>query len=327
MKRNYDGKESGITKIERVSINGEWKNITNKKKKTIFIKKAKLKHGKSKLDYSRVVYTNNHTNVEIGCLIHGFFNQRPNNHLNGAGCPVCSKNDRCTKEKFIEKSILKHGNKYDYTKFIYVDYTTKGKIVCSKHGSFWQRPSSHISGKGCLKCGKENSSLVQRSNNDEFIKKVKKKHKTKKYDYSKVNYINNNTDVEIICPNHGPFFQPPQRHLRGNGCPKCTSRVSKPEIEFLNYLKIPNTKENRQVYIGKKKVDGLIGNIVYEFLGDYYHGNPRIYKSKDYNQICHKTFGELYRDTFKRFRKLEKLGYKVNYIWESDWKNKSLSKI
>lgn len=320
MKRNYDGSESGITEIEKIPTNDEWKSITNEKKKRIFIKKAKLKHEKDKFDYSKVMYVNNHTDVKIGCLTHGFFNQRPNNHLTGAGCPVCSKNDKCTKEKFIKKSVLEHGNKYDYSKFVYVDYTTKGKIVCPKHGNFWQNPNHHLSGQGCPRCGKENSSILQRSNSKEFIEKSNKKH-NHKYDYSKVNYINNRKDIEIVCKSHGSFFQSPQEHLQGNGCPKCTSRISKPEIEFLDYLKVPDTKENRQVYIEKKKVDGLIGNVVYEFLGDYYHGNPKIYNPKDYNQICHKTFGELYSDTFKRFRKLKKLGYKVNYIWESDWEN------
>ena len=43
----------------------------------------------------------------------------------------------------------------------------------------------------------------------------------KKYDYSKVEYINNHTKVCIICPEHGEFWQRPQDHLKGNGCPKC----------------------------------------------------------------------------------------------------------
>ncbi len=43
-----------------------------------------------------------------------------------------------------------------------------------------------------------------------------------KYDYSKVNYINLKTKVCIICPEHGEFWQTPDKHLsRRQGCPEC----------------------------------------------------------------------------------------------------------
>lgn len=42
-----------------------------------------------------------------------------------------------------------------------------------------------------------------------------------KYDYSKVEYVNNSTKVCIICPEHGEFWQIPDKHLRGHGCHKC----------------------------------------------------------------------------------------------------------
>ena len=54
----------------------------------------------------------------------------------------------------------------------------------------------------------------------EFIKSAKEVHGDK-YDYSKVEYINNSTKVCIICPQHGEFWQRPQDHLRGEGCVKC----------------------------------------------------------------------------------------------------------
>jgi len=47
---------------------------------------------------------------------------------------------------------------------------------------------------------------------DEFIQKSSKIHKNK-YDYSKINYINNHTKVEIICPDHGSFWQTPCNHF------------------------------------------------------------------------------------------------------------------
>ena len=55
---------------------------------------------------------------------------------------------------------------------------------------------------------------------DEFIEKSKILHNNK-YDYSKVNYVNRNTKVIIICPIHGEFEQAPREHLKGRGCCKC----------------------------------------------------------------------------------------------------------
>lgn len=42
-----------------------------------------------------------------------------------------------------------------------------------------------------------------------------------KYDYSKVNYVNNHTKVCIICQEHGEFWQLPKDHIKGKGCMKC----------------------------------------------------------------------------------------------------------
>ena len=55
-----------------------------------------------------------------------------------------------------------------------------------------------------------------------FIDKAIKKHGNK-YDYSKVEYTDSLTKVCIICPEHGEFWQTPQAHVRGNGCPKCAN--------------------------------------------------------------------------------------------------------
>lgn len=55
---------------------------------------------------------------------------------------------------------------------------------------------------------------------EEFIEKARKVH-VDKYDYSKVEYVNNLTKVCIICPKHGEFWQTPNNHLSGKGCPIC----------------------------------------------------------------------------------------------------------
>ena len=196
-----------------------------------FINRAKEIHG-DKYDYSKVNYVNKRTKIEIICPIHGSFFQYPEVHIRGSGCPECGKKiskekRKLTNEEIIEQFKKVHGNKYDYSKVNYVNIDTPVEIICPIHGSFFQSPYEHKNGANCPKCsGKE-------KNTEKFIEEVKEIHGDK-YDYSKVNYINAKEPVEIICPIHGAFLQPPNRHLFGSGCPKCNS--SKGEIKIRNFL-------------------------------------------------------------------------------------------
>lgn len=63
---------------------------------------------------------------------------------------------------------------------------------------------------------------MKRLTKEIFINRSSKIHKLK-YDYSNVEYKNNSTKVCIICPIHGDFYQTPQNHMNGKGCPKCKS--------------------------------------------------------------------------------------------------------
>ena len=67
-------------------------------------------------------------------------------------------------------------------------------------------------------------------NTNEFIEKAKVVHNDR-YDYSKVEYVNNRTKVCIICPEHGEFWQTPNHHLGGNDCPKCVHQSYKHTTE------------------------------------------------------------------------------------------------
>lgn len=60
----------------------------------------------------------------------------------------------------------------------------------------------------------------KRKTTEEFIQEAKLIH-GQKYDYSKVEYVNANKNVKIICPLHGEFLQTPHSHLKGCGCTKC----------------------------------------------------------------------------------------------------------
>lgn len=130
---------------------------------------------------------------------------------------------KLTKEEFIEKARKVHGDKYDYSKVEYRKNNEKVCIICPKHGEFWQTPAMHMKGCGCVECYNEIRGNASRLQKDYFIKRSKEIHNNK-YDYSKVEYVNNHTKVCIICPIHGGFWQTPGNHLVGQGCRKCSDK-------------------------------------------------------------------------------------------------------
>lgn len=190
-----------------------------------FIEQAKQQHN-GKYDYSQVHYVNNRTKVKIKCPKHGVFEQCPDHHLQGKGCPKCGKEERGNSKrklvgKFIEQASAKHSIDYDYSQVQYVNNRTPVKIICPYHGSFMQSPYSHLSGRGCPICGKVKQVQKQTLSSKSFVDKANQVH-SHKYDYSKVSYVNRKVPVEIECPKHGVFIQSPSKHLNGQGCPKCT---------------------------------------------------------------------------------------------------------
>jgi|688.fasta_scaffold63135_2 very-short-patch-repair endonuclease/predicted RNA-binding Zn-ribbon protein involved in translation (DUF1610 family) len=122
-----------------------------------------------------------------------------------------------TTERFIQKATEMHGDKYDYSLANYINSKIPMKIICKEHGIFETTAQSHIrkNPAGCPKC-----SHTSKNDTEGFIKKSKEVHGNK-YDYSLVDYKNNNIKVKIICPSHGEFEQLPRIHASGFNCPKC----------------------------------------------------------------------------------------------------------
>ena len=189
-----------------------------------FVEDANKKFN-NKFDYSKTVYINTRTQVIIICPIHGEFKQRPNSHLNSqTGCRLCGQQKVADKkllshDEYIKRCKKIHNNKYNYLKTKYVKLNDDVIITCPIHGDFEMKATYHFK-QGCIHCYKEN---LKNNNKKEFLKKANKIHNNK-YDYSKVNYVNTNTFITIICPVHGEFKQRPDNHLNceSNACPKCT---------------------------------------------------------------------------------------------------------
>ena len=211
-----------------------------------FIKKAIVIHG-DKYDYSKVNYTKAREHVIIICKIHGEFEQTASCHVTGDGCRKCgfektSQQRNSNTIEFIQKAIITHGDKYDYSKVNYTKARKNVIIICKIHGEFEQTPNKHLRPSGCNNCAINNRADNCRSNTNEFIEKAIKIHGAK-YDYSKVDYIGNQNEINIICKEHGVFLQIPSVHLRGNGCQKCGGNFRYDINEFIeNAIKIHGDK-------------------------------------------------------------------------------------
>jgi hypothetical protein len=72
-----------------------------------FISKAIKIHG-TKFDYSLVNYIKLRNRIKIICSNHGIFEQTPEKHLIGRGCPFCAKTKKMNTFDFIEKANKTH---------------------------------------------------------------------------------------------------------------------------------------------------------------------------------------------------------------------------
>lgn len=141
-------------------------------------------------------------------------------------------------EKIIVIFKKIHGDKYDYSKVVWVNNTSKVIIICKNHGEFLQRPKNHKTKRGCIKCF--HNKLFDTTST--FIKKADEIHGNK-YDYSKVEYINSRSNVTIICKEHGSFSQKAANHINGSGCHKCFSESMKIKISLTNDQFIERSKK------------------------------------------------------------------------------------
>ena len=148
---------------------------------------------------------------------------------------------KTTNEEFIIMSNDRHNNKFTYDDCVYISNKKPILIKCALHGNFSQKPSDHLSGRGCPECGGR-----LKLTKEQFITRADMLH-DRAYLYDYVEYVNMHTHVKIICKLHGEFYQTPDNHLRGgigngNGCPFCNSKRKSNRDEFI--VKANKTHDN-----------------------------------------------------------------------------------
>lgn len=215
-----------------------------------FIEKALIVHQGENLDYSRVVYVNNRTPVEIidhdlrpDGTEYGSFWQTPSNHLKGQCHPDkrslrISKSKMMKQEDVIARLVEKYKDEdFDFSDVDYNGAHSKVTVKSEKYGTFVQEANALFRGHTCKEHGKDRFSNSMKLTQEEYIEKVSSRHCDKNYDFSKVKYIDSRSKVEVICPKHGSFWINADNLMQGKGCPHCGYHTSKKEKELYDRLK------------------------------------------------------------------------------------------
>lgn len=122
-----------------------------------FVKKANAKHNE-KYSYQNSIYKN----IIITWVTHGDFIYLPKKHLEGRECRKCEIDIIFLNiEKFTKRAREINENKYDYSHVVYTIGTEKIKILCTKHGFFWQMPQMHLEKRGCPSCYNKTEGMIK----------------------------------------------------------------------------------------------------------------------------------------------------------------------
>ena len=303
-----------------------------------FIILSNTKFSENPFGFSKLKFINMGTSVILICPNNHEFEVVPTYHLgndSNGGCKKCqqiecSKRNSYTQDEWIYLVNTNHQRVYSYIKVNYINSQTNVIITCPKHGDFQQSPASHLSGQGCPKCGIERSVALKMLTEDNFVDKINrcKIVHNNIYKYNSIYRENGYLRIEIICEKHGIFNQRLEHHINGHGCYKCVSKYSKQQIEWLEYCQIRDGFIQHAKNIGEYQIpesfmhaDGFRKetNTIYEYQGDFWHGNPKVFKQTDINPKTNTTYGVLFERTMNKIQMLRTKGYNIIEIWESDW--------
>jgi predicted Zn-ribbon and HTH transcriptional regulator len=209
-------------------------------------------------------------------------------------------------------------------------YVYTGSIILVRHscGYKWKIKAGYLINKWsrCPNCFGKNG---RQKTTKTFAREIRLLDK----DYELLGaYVSATRAVEIKHKKCGLIWKVrPTNFLTGTRCPKCSGRhYSAVALKWLNWIenkhriKIQHAANGGEFVIPgtKYRVDGYCKetNTVYEFYGDKFHGNPKVFKASDKpNPYSKKTAKELLEQTNRRKRRIRSLGYKIRTIWESNW--------
>lgn len=232
-------------------------------------------------------------------------------------CPNCVENNRKTLEKISD--IFKDRG--------CVLLSTEYRNVCSPLLYRCSRGHEHTASFyhfNISKCDCPNGRVNRLKTKEEVEKELREMG----YTLLSNTYKNGVTPISFVCEKGHVSTAKFHSLRKDRKCPLCNrTGISIMEKAWLDDIcsPIPGLVYQRKIVINKKRyfVDGFdpATNTVYEFLGSYWHGDPRNIRflSTDVHPETHKTFGQLYNETTRKLESLASAGYRVVYVWEYDY--------
>jgi hypothetical protein len=320
---------------------------------SLFLQEAAKKWGNrftySNLDIKRNVRAEDQV-INVFCVeCNNHFTTNIRYHLylnsNGGGCSVCSArlnkiSVTGTTDNFIALAKEKWGDSYGYSDVVYTNIDTEVKIYCKEHLEFFSlTPYKHLNNKyGCPICGnKKKNDRINLKMLTKFQAEVNRRIEIGDLNLDSAVYSGFLSPVALQCNRCGCKFSTIGQHFinEGGRCPICHpprsfSKVSQDAIAHIeNALSIKFVSSlngyEHVIYRDKNifKVDAYNAdlNLIIEFYGDLFHGNPNLYSP---DHTCHPyyknvTAYELYTKTKERENYLLAAGYNLITIWDSDW--------
>ena len=305
-----------------------------------FILLSRKKYPDTLFGFDDTTWVDMSTSISIYCpTCKQVFTTTPQVHLREGslgGCRTCADREislrqSYTQPQWIELAIAKHGDTYLYHNVTYVNSQTDVCIICPKHGEFQQTPAMHLGGRGCRKCGIERciaSKLYTEADLEEAFVNARILHNGR-YEYTRIFRDECRLMIEMRCPTHGIITQRLDHHLHGHGCDRCVPKHSKQQIEWLTYCSIRHPGIRHAENYGEYRIPGTNykadgfddtdTNTVYEYQGDFWHGNPSVFSPLDINPRTNTTYGFLFKRTQMKIADIKSRGYRVVEVWEREW--------
>lgn len=259
---------------------------------------------------------------------------RPTKVIKGkTGCPKCAYtkngNRRCLTNEQVDSRIQQLGFKIQRLSKVKRGVNeVKWKCQVCEHAWFsppvWVLKTKH----GCPKCANKKKNENRKYTNNNIDNLIDNRNFIRIGKYKGMHY-----PIEWECYKfqHRWLAKPSDIIHKNSSCPYCVPvSYSKMSIEWLEKIsKVQKVFIQHAGNLGEFKIPGTRyrvdgyckeTNTVYEFYGDYYHGNLNLFAPEE---KCHpyseEAALELYNKTIAREKVIKSKGFNLITIWEKDY--------
>lgn len=233
------------------------------------------------------------------------------------GCPMCNNGNIKLTEEIVREHLLKT-NLELISEYTSANNKLKYKCITCRYVGHNSYSNIKHQEQGCPKCKK-----LMTYTNDEVDKLLIKRGKKL---IRLENILKNSAKIKWNCLTCKRDFCCSATSIitQDANCPFCGFvSTSKKEDKWLDLMGIPTENRRYKINFDNRwiKVDGFdkTTNTVYEFYGDFWHGNPQKFSRDEINKVCKKSYGELYDKTMEREAFLKSKGFNLVTIWENDF--------